>query len=106
MCPLYDVTLLKKMKALFLQTKLCEIPQIRINLNFLGLVVSKHGQIESYNQTLVTQTSGVLSQNPFSIHSMWFSTISLKQSTSVTRHIIDGNVWLFPIKWWEGGCPF
>ena len=45
------------MKALFLQTKICEISQIRINLNSLGLVVNKHGQVETYNQTLVTQTS-------------------------------------------------
>ena len=32
------------MKALFLQTKICEISQIRINLNSLGLVVNKHCQ--------------------------------------------------------------
>ena len=39
-----DVTLLKKDESLFLQTKICEISQIRINLNSLGLVVNKHCQ--------------------------------------------------------------
>ena len=31
----------KKMKVLFLQTKICEVSQLRINKNPLGLVVNK-----------------------------------------------------------------
>ena len=42
----------KKMKALFLQTKFCEISQIRINLNSLGLVVNKHCQRLKYTTKL------------------------------------------------------
>ena len=42
----------KKMKALFLQTKICEVSQIRINKNPLGLVVNKHLlKVETSNQT-------------------------------------------------------
>ena len=42
----------KKMKALFLQTKICEVSQIRINKNPLCLVVNKHLlKVETSNQT-------------------------------------------------------
>ena len=48
-----DVTLLKKMKALFLQTKICEVSQIRINKNHPCLVVNKCLlMVETSNQTL------------------------------------------------------
>ena len=42
----------KKMKALFLQTKICEISQIKINKNPPCLVVNKHLlKVETSNQT-------------------------------------------------------
>ena len=43
----------KKMKALFLQTKICEVSQIRINKNHPCLVVNKCLlMVETSNQTL------------------------------------------------------
>ena len=42
----------KKMKALFLQTKICEVSQIRINKNHPCLVVNKClSMVETSNQT-------------------------------------------------------
>ena len=42
----------KKMKALFLQTKICEVSQIRISKNPPCLVVNKHLlKVETSNQT-------------------------------------------------------
>ena len=46
----------KKMKALFLQTKICEVSQIRINKNSLGLVVNKQLLKVNIQPNLVTQT--------------------------------------------------
>ena len=46
----------KKMKALFLQTKICEVSQIRINKNPLCLVVNNHLLKVNIQPNMVTQT--------------------------------------------------
>ena len=87
----------KKMKALFLQTKICEVSQIRINKNPPCLVVNKHLlQVETSNQTWWRKQFGVLF--PFSISNFrcgiqWFH---WKQTTSFARHIISCNAVAFP----------
>ena len=85
------------MKALFLQTKICEVSQIRINKNPPCLVVNKHLlKVETSNQTWWRKQFGVLF--PFSISNFrcgiqWFH---WKQTTSFARHIISCNAVAFP----------
>ena len=85
------------MKALFLQTKICEASQIRINMNLLCLVVNKRLlKVETSNQMWRRKQFGV--QLPISIFkfSMWHSIIPLETTTSFTRHIIICNAVVFP----------
>ena len=87
----------KKMKALFLQTKICEASQIRINMNHLCLVVNKRLlRVETSNQMWWRKQFSV--QHPISIFnfSMWHSIIPLETTTSFTRHIIVCDAVAFP----------
>ena len=87
----------KKMKALFLQTKICEASQIRINMNHLCLVVNKRLlRVETSNQMWWRKQFGV--QLPISIFnfSMWHSIIPMETTTSFTRHIIVCDAVAFP----------
>ena len=85
------------MKALFLQTKICEISQIRINLNSLGLVVNKHCQRLKHTTKLGDANKlAFYFKIQFQYSRCGFQQFHWKQSTSVTRHIIDGNVVAVP----------
>ena len=85
------------MKALFLQTKICEVSQIRINLNSLGLVVNKHCQRLKHTTKLGDANKlAFYFKIQFQYSRCGFQQFHWKQSTSVTRHIIDGNVVAVP----------
>ena len=61
--------------------------------------------VETPNQTICAN-NGVLYQLSVLL-SLWSPTIKLenKPRTHKTQCQIV-SLWLFPIKWWEGGCPF
>ena len=87
----------KKMKALFLQTKICEVSQIRINKNHPCLVVNKCLlMVETSNQTLWRKQFSVLFTFSLWIFRCGIQQFQWKQTTSLTRHIINWNAVAFP----------
>ena len=85
------------MKALFFQTKICEVSQIRINLNSLGLVVNKHCQRLKHTTKLGDANKlAFYFKIQFQYSRCGFRQFHRKQSTSFTCHIIDGNAVAVP----------
>ena len=85
------------MKTLFLQTKNCEVSQIRINLNSLGLVVNKHCQRLKHTTKLGDANKlAFYFKIQFQYSRCGFRQFHRKQSTSFTCHIIDENAVAVP----------